>query len=82
MNELSDEEKQLRDILTIEIAEPPAVEKVLEVTARQANIQTGARDLLTLAISSFFACILGILAPVVAASAVRKKQASNSESDQ
>jgi hypothetical protein len=80
MNELSDEEKQLRDILAIEIPEPPAVEKVLEVTGRQANIQTGARDLLTLVVSSFFACLLGVHAPTVAASAVRKQPASKRES--
>jgi hypothetical protein len=81
MNELSDEEKQLRDILAIEIPEPPAVGKVLEVTGRQANIQTGARDLLTLVIPSFFACLLGILTPAVATTAVRKEQTSNGEGE-
>jgi len=77
MNELSDEEKRVRDQLAIEIPELPAVEKVLEVTGRQANIQTGARDLLTLVFSSFFACMLGVLAPAVGASAVRKKTSTS-----
>lgn len=74
MNDLSDEEKQLRENLGIEIPEPPDVEKILEATVRQANAQTGARDLLTLAISSFFAFLLVFCAPMVAASAARKKR--------
>ncbi|WP_045860850.1 hypothetical protein [Teredinibacter purpureus] len=72
MNDLSDEEKQLRDRLGIEIPEPPALEGLLEITVRQASVQTGARDLLTLAISSFFAFLLAFCAPIVAASAARK----------
>ena len=75
MTNTLDEEEQLRAKLAdLDVPEPPAVERMLKSTVRQANAQTGARDLMTLAISSFFAFLLVFCAPIVAASAAKKKQ--------
>ena len=51
------------------IVEPPLIDQVLPETLRQTNVQTGTRDLLILAITSFFALLLVFCAPLLAASA-------------
>ncbi|MDX2464770.1 MAG: hypothetical protein QNK31_09710 [Porticoccus sp.] len=73
---MTDEEEQLRcQLLKGEaIPELPLVDKMIVATVRQASIQTAGRDLLVLGISSFFACLLMLCAPMMAASVARKKR--------
>lgn len=80
MTDMSDEEEQLRrqllkrEALTETVPEPPVVDKIIATTVRQANVQTAGRDVLVLAISSFFAFLLVFCAPIVAASAAKNKR--------
>ena len=77
---MTDEEEQLRRQLLKGLAlsevvpETSAVDKMITATVRQANVQTAGRDLLVLGISSFFACLLMLCAPMMAASVARKKR--------
>lgn len=82
MTDISDEEGRLRrhlvkkGALLDKVPEPPAVDKAITATVRQANVQTGGRDLLVLGVSSFFAFLLLLCAPIIAASAANKKRRS------
>ena len=79
MTNAADDEKHLRQQYLKKLGfdavpEPPEVDEIVEKSVRQANAQLGSRDLLTLAISSFFAMLLMFGAPLVAASVSRKKK--------
>lgn len=82
MAHIIDEEEQFRlqllkaGGLPDEVPEIPAVDKIISDTVRQANVQTAGRDFLVLGVSSFFAFLLVLFAPMMAASAARKKNES------
>lgn len=87
MTDMSNEEEQLRRQLLKGVVfpdtmpEPPAVDNMITTVVRQANVQTAGRDLLVLAISSFFAVLLVFFAPVIAVSAAKKKGSSSVGTD-
>ncbi|MFT5084411.1 MAG: hypothetical protein ACI9Y1_002466 [Lentisphaeria bacterium] len=78
MNDTPDEEQQLRRQFLQKanldsVPAPPSVDSLIAATVRKANAQTGGRDLLLLAISSFFAFLLVLCAPLAAGSVASKR---------
>ena len=66
------EEEQLRETFLAQggigkdaSAEPLAAQEAIQGAMQQANVQTGIKDLLVLAVSSFFTLVQMLMAPFV-----------------
>ena len=78
MGSVSDDEEvlgqeYLKKINLPDTPEPNIINQQIEKTVQRANLQTGAKDLIVLAISSCFVLLLLIFSPIATSSLNKKK---------
>lgn len=84
MTDITDyDEDELRKLSVTDSAQlnPPPASDAVALAVKQANVQTGGRDLLTLAVSSFFAALLLIFSTMTATALIQKKHFQHKPKD-